>query len=352
MMRIGAVRFAPLQACRPLLFFSWLSRSSEHRGSADATWRTNAKDTFISEGAMGLGGGDVGQPMANGASEALDGTGRSTASYRQAGMNGMGGRGVGHGQSFQVGGGAAPGSTVPKQAIDDILMERPAHLTGPNRRPVSYDLEIHRVARAREVAQKQASQQHLRHFDEQNMPRNPLDPNRERASWELTPTPEHKSLVLLLYRNVLKGLMNYKSVRRRSMIAYARMCFRRRAMATEKLLIDECIEECRRSIYVLEKHHNFTKTGTYEFDSMTIPKDTGQDVKTYMEEVYDPEQSRLQFQNFTDVQPGKEHLHRQGLGPTSGEHHWKDQTSSEAFKVEIRDEDKALRPPPPPEMAS
>ncbi|KAG5486460.1 hypothetical protein LSCM4_07391 [Leishmania orientalis] len=352
MLRISAAGWAPLQASRPRLFFSWLSQSSKHRGSAAATRRTNAKETFISEAAMGLGGGDVGQPMANEAFEALEGTGASTASYRQAGVNGIGQRGVGHSQSFHAGGSGAPGSTVPKQPIDDILIERAAHLTGPNRRPLSYDLEIHRAARAREATQMQASEEHLRQFDEQNMPRNPHDPNRERASWEFTPTPEHKSLVLLLYRNVLKGLVNYKSVRRRSMIAYARMCFRRRAMATEKLLIDECIEECRRSIYVLEKHHQFTKTGTYEFDSMTLPKDTGQDVKTYMEEVYDPEQSRMQFQNFTDVQPGREHLHRQGLGPTSGPHHWKDQRSSEGFKVEIRDEDRALRPPPPPGMAS
>ncbi|AYU76356.1 hypothetical protein conserved [Leishmania donovani] len=352
MLRISPPRCAPLQASRPLFFFSWLRQSSGHRGSAAATWRTKAKNTFISEGAMGLGGGDVGQPMANEASEALDGKGTSTASYRQAALNGTVRRGFGNGQAFQAGGGAAPGSTVPKQPIDDILIERGAHLSGPSRRPLSYDLEIHRAARAREAAQKQASQEYLLHFDEQNMPRNPHDPNRKRASWEFTPTPEHKSLVLLLYRNVLKGLMNYKSVRRRSMIAYARMCFRRRAMATEKLLIDECIEECRRSIYVLEKHHNFTKTGTYEFDSMTLPKDTGQDVKTYMEEVYDPEQSRMQFQNFTDVQPGREHLHRQGLGPTSGSHHWKDQKTSEGFKVEIRDEDRALRPPPPPGVAS
>ncbi|KAG5510806.1 hypothetical protein JKF63_07878 [Porcisia hertigi] len=347
MLHITASHLSPLQTSRALLLFSWLGRSS-----AAATQRTNAKNTFISEGALGLGSNDVGQPMANEASEALDGTGTSTASYRQASMNGTGRCGVSDGQTFQVGSAIAPGSTVPMQAIDEILMERAEHLTGPSRRPISYDLSIHRAARAREAKQRRDSENFLQHFDEQNMPRNPLDPHRQRADWEFTPTPEHKSLVLLLYRNVLKGLINYKSVRRRSMIAYARMCFRRRAMATEKLLIDECIEECRRSIYVLEKHHNFTKTGTYEFDTMTLPKDTGQDVKTYMEEVYDPEQSRMQFQNFSDVQPGKEHLHRQGLGPTSGAHHWKNQKSSEGFKVEIRDEDRVLRPPPPPDMAS
>jgi hypothetical protein len=326
---------------RPLLFFSsFLGQSSNYRGSSSATARTTAKDTFISESAMGLGRHDVGQPMANEAIEATEGSGAGGRSW----PGGL--------RRHQMGGGASPGSSVPKQAIDDIFIEGRSQLTGPNRHPVSYELEVHRAARAREADAQQASVDYSQDFDEYNMPRHPDDAQRKRASWEFTPTPEHKALVLLLYRNVLKGLMNYKSVRKRSMIAYARMCFRRRAMATEKLLIDECIEECRRAIYVLEKHHNFTKTGTYEFDTMTMPKDTGQDVKTYMEEVYDPELSRQQFQNFTDVQPGKEDQHRQGLGPTSGAHHWKEQRSSGAFKVEIRDEDKALRPPPPPGMAS
>lgn len=54
---------------------------------------------------------------------------------------------------------------------------------------------------------------------------------------------------------------------------------------------------------------------------MTMPKDTGQDVKTYMEEVNDPEVSQAQFQNFTDVQPSTEYLHPQRLGPTGGRHH-------------------------------
>ncbi|KPA74711.1 putative mitochondrial hypothetical protein [Leptomonas pyrrhocoris] len=337
----ASTRSGLVHSTRPLLFFSsWLGQSSNYRGSAVASAKVTAKDTFISENAVGLGRQDVGQPMANESVEATEG-------------NAVGGQSPRGGlPRQQMGGGASPGSTVPKQAIDDILIERGAHLTGPSRRPVSYDLEIHRAARAREAQQQQATVEYAKEFDEANMPRHPDDPNRTRASWEFTPTAEHKALVLLLYRNVLKGLMHYKSVRKRSMIAYARMCFRRRAQATEKLLIDECIEECRRAIYVLEKHHNFTKTGTYEFDSMSIPKDTGQDVKTYMEEVYDPEVSRQQFQSFADVEPGKEHLHRQGLGPTSGAHHWKDQRSSEAFKVEIRDEDKALRPPPPPGMAS
>ncbi|KPI90621.1 hypothetical protein ABL78_0217 [Leptomonas seymouri] len=330
-----------VHSTRPLLFISsWFGQSSNYRGSPASSAKASAKDIFISDGAMGLGRQGIGQPMANEAFEATEGSG-------------VGGRSPRGGlPQLQMGGGASPGSTVPKQAIDDILIDRGSHLTGPNRLPISYDLEIHRVARAREAQQQQAAADYKKDFDEQHMPRHPEDTQRKRASWEFTPTPEHKALVLLLYRNVLKGLMHYKSVRRRSMIAYARMCFRRRAMATEKLLIDECIEECRRAIYVLEKHHNFTKTGTYEFDTMSMPKDTGQDVKTYMEEVYDPELSRQQFQHFSDVQPGKEHLHRQGLGPTSGSHHWKEQRSSEAFKVDIRDEDKALRPPPPPGLAS
>nr|CCC90621.1 conserved hypothetical protein [Trypanosoma congolense IL3000] len=161
---------------------------------------------------------------------------------------------------------------------------------------------------------------------------------------------QHRSTrALLLYRNIIKGLVDFKSIRRRSLIAYCRFAFRRRSMATEKLLIDECIEEARRAIYVLQKHHNFTRTHTYEYDSMGIPRDTGQDVATYMEEVYDPELSRQQFQHFQDVQPGREYLHQQrGLGPTSGQHHWHEQRSSAEYRVEIREEDKALRPPPPP----
>ncbi|ORC86461.1 uncharacterized protein TM35_000281770 [Trypanosoma theileri] len=198
---------------------------------------------------------------------------------------------------------------------------------------------------------KQQKQQ----FQQQQEQQEQQQQKGKKESWEFTPTPEHKSLVLLLYRNILKGLMDFKSIRRRSMIAYCRFAFRRRALATEKLLIDECIEEARRAIYVLEKHHNFTRTRSYEFDSMGIPKDTGQDVQTYMEEVYDPELSRQQFQHFQDVQPGREYLHQQrGLGPTSGQHHWWDgkdeQKSSTGYKVEIREEDKVLRPPPPPSM--
>lgn len=188
-----------------------------------------------------------------------------------------------------------------------------------------------------------------------------------REVWEFEPTPEHKSLVLLLYRNILKGLVEFKSFRRRSLIAYARIVFRKRKVATEKLLIDECIEEARRAAYVIQKNHDFTKSGEYEYDSMGLPKDTNQDVKTYMEDIYDPEMSKQQFARFQDVIPGQEHLHKQNLGPSAGEHHWKggnrgkrseeEEASEDAnpltmssanYKVTISEEDKVFRPPPPP----
>ncbi|EPY31245.1 hypothetical protein AGDE_09150 [Angomonas deanei] len=254
-------------------------------------------------------------------------------------------------RTFFPGGGTTPGSTVPKQDIDDILLSRGKTVRGNKRQPISYDIEVQKLAKQQKEALQEAKTTYDKDFDEMNMPRDPANPARKRADWEFVPTPEHKSLVLLLYRNLLKGLMNYKSVRKRSIIAYARFTFRRRAQATEKLLIDECVEECRRAIYVLQKHHNFTINKTYEFDTMTMPKDTGQDVKTYMEEVYDPEISRQQFQQFTDVQPGKEHLHKQGLSPTSGPNHWMDQKDSSSYKVQLKDEDIARRPPPPPTMS-
>lgn len=180
-----------------------------------------------------------------------------------------------------------------------------------------------------------------------------------RESWEYDPSPEHKSLVLLMYRNCLKGLINLKSVRKRSLIAYCRMAFRKRSLATEKLLIDECIEEARRVVYVLQKNHNFTKSGEYEFDSMVLPKDTGQDVKTYMEDVYDPEVQKHEFARFQDVKPGQEQHHNQRLGPASGEFQARrrghkpvddddDDETPGNFKVRISDDDKVLRPPPPP----
>lgn len=174
----------------------------------------------------------------------------------------------------------------------------------------------------------------------------------------------------MLYRNCLKGLVDFKSVRKRSLIAYCRLSFRKRGKATEKLLIDECIEEARRAVYVLQKNHDFTKSGQYEFDSMTLPKDTGQNVKEYMEEVYDPEMSRQEFARFQDVKPGNEGLHQQRLGPTHGpiqkmrldgvrpnstraeagdeDALGDDSDSPSNFKVRISDEDKVFRPPPPP----
>mmetsp|Transcript_48466 Transcript_48466/g.55963 ORF Transcript_48466/g.55963 Transcript_48466/m.55963 type:complete len:115 (-) Transcript_48466:27-371(-) len=103
---------------------------------------------------------------------------------------------------------------------------------------------------------------------------------------------------------------------------------------------------------------------------MTLPKDTGQNVKEYMEEIYDPEMSRQEFARFQDVQPGKEGLHTQRLGPTSGEIQkmrldgvrpnstragvngdeplGDDSDSPSNFKIRISDEDKVFRPPPPP----
>lgn len=257
------------------------------------------------------------------------------------------------GRAFRPGSGVAPGgadSRVPKEPIDDVLLERPERLVGPHRMPLTYELDMQRAARERSEQQRMLNKAHDEAYDANNMPRNPEDPSRRLASWEFKPDADHKALVLLLYRNILKGLINFKSVRRRSLIAYTRMAFRRRSSVTEKLLADECVEEARRAIYVLGKHHQFTTTRQYEFDSMSLPKDTGQDVKTYMEEHYDPEVSRMQFQNFNDVQPGKEHLHQQNLSPTGGRHHWRDQKSAASYKPEIREEDKVFRPPPPPEM--
>lgn len=249
-----------------------------------------------------------------------------------------------------------PGSTLPSEALKDLMdlgeatTSRTSRLGRPL--PLAYDLEIRRAAQLQAAQQKKQNQEFSKGFDALNMPCGPekMDPNRKLASWEMKITPEHRSLVLLLYRHILKSLVHFKSIRRRSLIAHTRLTFRRRANATEKLLIDECVEEARRAMYVLGKHHAFTETRHYEYDSMTMPKDTGQDVKTYMEEVYDPEVSRQQFQHFSDVQPGKEHLHAQKLSPTSGQHHFGDSSKrySAGFPTEIKEEDKVLRPPPPP----
>jgi hypothetical protein len=172
---------------------------------------------------------------------------------------------------------------------------------------------------------------------------------RLREDWEFIPTPEHKSLVLLLYRQTLKSLLNYKSVRKRTVIALTRMTFRRRAKATEKLLIDECIEESRRNLMILGKMQTFTKTGEYEFETTGLPKDTGQDVKTYMEEMYDPEMSKQFMMATQDVTPDNEAEHKGRLHPkyTKEEYHAK----FAALKEDrVGDDIRDMRPPPPPEM--
>ena len=116
-----------------------------------------------------------------------------------------------------------------------------------------------------------------------------------REDWEYQPSPAHRSLVLMLYRRILKELMEFKSIRKRSITTYVRLCFRRRSHATEKALIDECIEEARRGVYILDKHNQFAKTKEYKYDDMFLPKDTGQDVAGYMEDVFDPVAARGQF---------------------------------------------------------
>lgn len=242
-----------------------------------------------------------------------------------------------------------PGSSIPVEPVDDLLLSRISEGKLQSGLPLTYEIEAMQLARWRAQHAAQKQQVYNAAFDEFNMPREPDRRDRKRADWEYTPSAEHKALVLLLYRNILKGLLEFKSVRRRSLIAFTRFAFRRRAAATEKYLIDECIEEARRAVYVLAKHQNFTITKNYEFDAMGIPKDTGQDVRKYMEEVYDPEISRMQFQNFTDVQPGHESEHQQSLSPTSGARHWKGKQSSQ-LKVEVSEDDKVRRPPPPPDM--
>ncbi|CCW60226.1 unnamed protein product [Phytomonas sp. EM1] len=358
-MRCGGLsRASALRATDPLLWFGgWWKGGGRRRGKdlAAAQQHYAATQHFIQNAAAGLGGntalGDFpSQGSLNGDShndgQSYGGNPSSRGSPNNPHRVDQDGK-------IQRGGGfeAHLQSASKENTIDDLFRDHSAHFTGGKRLPLIYEIEARQRAQRQADLERQKEEQHSEHFDEWNMPREADNPQRPRADWEFTPTPEHKSLILLLYRNILKGLMDFKSVRKRSMIAYARFAFRRRANATEKYLIDECVEECRRAIYVLEKHRNFTRTRTYEFDTMTMPKDTGQDVKTYMEEVYDPEISRMQFQNFTDVQPGKEHLHKQGLGPASGANHWKKQRSLGQYNVEIREEDKTLRPPPPPEMS-
>ena len=172
---------------------------------------------------------------------------------------------------------------------------------------------------------------------------------RLREEWEYIPTPEHKVLVLTLYRNILKGLLNFKSTRKRSVILYARLTFRKRAKVTEKLLIDECIEEARRNILLLGKMDLFTKTGEYMMDSTGLPKDTGQDVKSYMEEMYDPEVSKQYLMATQDVVPGREDEHAGRFTPklSETEIHKKFENVT-GFSERVEEALKERRPPPPP----
>jgi hypothetical protein len=171
--------------------------------------------------------------------------------------------------------------------------------------------------------------------------------------WEFEPTAGHRSLVILLYREILKGLLEFPSVRKRSLIAWCRIAFRRRGKATEKLLIDECIEEARRAVYVIQKHNDSKKSREYKYDDMFMPKDTGQDVQTYMEEVYDPAASKASFEQVKDVEPGKEHEHRQSLRGANAGKGYMSQTEREKVEKRMMEESNATsyythRPPPPP----
>ena len=132
-----------------------------------------------------------------------------------------------------------------------------------------------------------------------------------RQPWEYTPSRLHRSLVLTLYRNLLKELVTLQTVRRKTLIFLCRTNFRKRAAATEKLLIDECIEEARRAIYTANKMNRLVTEKSYEYDSMFIPKDTGQNVKEYMEEVYDPAVSKRSAAAMTrEVVGGREDEHQ------------------------------------------
>lgn len=328
--------------------------------------------SVVSEAAEGFGSSDNGLPLSSigtanvtSASQAQSRGGGATGG--NSGGNVVGGR-LDQEKSFHPGTSAVPLTKLDSlfydlEKRDSMLIAEEEELQSTqsgrskklkkNRRPISYEVQALRAAEERKVKEAVDKKEHDQQFDSLNMPRDGDNPNRRRAEWEYTPTPEHKALVLLLYRQLLKGLVDFKSVRRRSLIYYARTITRRRSQATEKLLIDECIEEMRRAIYVIQKNHNFTKTKEYEFDAMSMPKDTGQDVKTYMEEVYDPEVSRMQFSNITDVVPGQEDKHAQNLSPASGQHHFKDSKlggggADGSFKIQIKDEDMQRRPPPPP----
>jgi hypothetical protein len=187
-------------------------------------------------------------------------------------------------------------------------------------------------------------------------PKYDKDGKRILEDWEYEIPPGHKELVLMLYRSILKELVIFPSVRRKSLTAYARIAFRRRGKATEKLLIDECVEEARRAVYVLHKHNDMKNTKEYKYDDMFMPKDTGQDVKTYMEEVYDPATSRAMFQNVKDVEPGKEHEHATSLRGSNAGKGYMSTVEREQVERKMMDQTQSMtyythRPPPPPSQS-
>jgi hypothetical protein len=122
--------------------------------------------------------------------------------------------------------------------------------------------------------------------------------------------------------------------------------FRKRSVATEKLLIDECIEESRRILMHLGRLDSFSKTGEYEFDTTGLPKDTGQDVKTYMEEIYDPEVSKMYLMATQDVTPANEAEHTGKFRPSKEEREAK---IAQMQCTTVRDDLHGMRPPPPPD---
>ena len=100
---------------------------------------------------------------------------------------------------------------------------------------------------------------------------------------------------------------------------------------------------------LLGKMHEFTRTGEFMFDSTGLPKDTGQDVKTFMEEMYDPEVSKQFMMATQDVQPGNEDKHSGKLSPHLTAEEFKAKFSSmRDVEDRVTDDIKDMRPPPPP----
>merc|ERR1711991_866600 len=100
-------------------------------------------------------------------------------------------------------------------------------------------------------------------------------------------------------------------------------------------------------------HNEMKHTKEYKFDDMFLPKDTGQDVKTYMEEVYDPAMSRSQFQDVKDVQPGREQEHAHGLRGSNAGKGYMSSVERERVERQMMEETQSQnyyshRPPPPP----